>query len=159
MATTLTATEREQFLAQPHVGVLSVAGDDGRPPLTVPVWYAYQPGENLTFFTGTQGRVARKTRLLERTGALSFCVQQAQYPYKYVTAECTVVRADRAPAIEQVLAIVTRYLPDDTARAFADAEITNPAGTFTLFTARPDRWLSFDFADDDQRGESTQSPT
>jgi hypothetical protein len=155
MARTLTATEREQFLAQPHIGVLSVASDDDRPPLTVPVWYAYQPGENITFFTGTQGRTARKTRLLERAGVLSFCVQQPQYPYKYVTAECTVVRADRAPAIEQVLAIATRYLPDDAARGFADAEITNPAGTFVLFTVRPDRWLSFDFTDDDQRADST----
>jgi hypothetical protein len=150
VARTLTATEREQFLAQPHVGVLSVAGDD-RPPLTVPVWHAYHPGGNLTFFTGTQGRTARKTRLLERAGAFSFCVQQPQYPYKYVTVECTVIRADRTPTVEQVLAIATRYLPDTAAQHFADAEIINPAGTFVLFTARPDRWLSFDFAADDQR--------
>ena len=149
MARVLTATECEQFLAQPHVGVLSVAGDD-RPPLTVPIWYAYRPGGNLTFFTGTQGRIARKARLLESAGAFSFCVQQPQYPYKYVTVECAVVRVDRTPAVEQVVAITTRYLPDAAARHFADAEIINPAGTFVLFTARPDRWLSFDFADDDQ---------
>ena len=29
----LTEQERQDFLAEPHVGVLSVAGDDGRPPL------------------------------------------------------------------------------------------------------------------------------
>jgi len=104
MARPLTPAEREQFLAQPQVGVLSVADlDGGRPPLTVPVWHAYQPGGELTFFTGTQGRAARKTRLLERAGKLSFCVQQPEYPYKYVTAECTVVKADRAPGAEQVL--------------------------------------------------------
>jgi len=154
MARTLSPAEREQFLAQPLVGVLSVADPDGdRPPLTVPVWYAYQPGGEITFMTGTQGRTARKTRLLERAGKLSFCVQRAEYPYKYVTVECTVVKADRAPAAEQVLAVVSRYLPREVAEGFTAAELSNPAGTFVLFTARPDRWLSVDFADDDQRDE------
>jgi hypothetical protein len=155
MVRVLTATECEQFLAQPHVGVLSVAADD-RPPLTVPVWYAYRPGGDLTFFTGTQGRPARKVGLLEKAGAFSFCVQQPQFPYKYVTVECTVVQADRSPTVEQVLAITTRYLPDDAARQFADAEIGNPAGTFVLFTGRPDRWLSFDFADEGQPAPGQQ---
>jgi hypothetical protein len=145
MARTLTATERENFLAQSHVGVLSVASDDDRPPLTVPVWYAYEPGGDITFFTGAQGKTARKTRLLERAGKLSFCVQQAQFPYKYVTAECTVVKADPKPAAADVVAITSRYLPEDAAHGFAEAETTSTAGTFVLFTARPDRWLSFDF--------------
>ncbi|WP_028921254.1 pyridoxamine 5'-phosphate oxidase family protein [Pseudonocardia acaciae] len=151
MPRTLTATERERFLAEPHIGVLSVASDpdvDGdRAPLTVPVWYAYEPGGDITFFTGTQGRNARKTRLLERAGRFSFCVQQPTYPYKYVTAECAVVKADRAPRQEQVQAIVGRYLPEDAARGFAESETARPSGTFVLFTARPERWLSFDFGE------------
>jgi hypothetical protein len=155
MPRTLTQTEREEFLAEPHIGVLSVASDDDRPPLTVPVWHAYRPGGNLTFFTGTQGRAARKTGLIERAGRFSFCVQQPHAPYKYVTVECSVVRADRSPAIEDVVAIVGRYLPDEMAHGFAAAEVANPAGTFVVFTARPDRWLSFDFADNDQRADST----
>lgn len=153
MPRTLTEAEREQFLAQPHVGVLSVASDDGRPPLTVPVWYNYTPGGNLTFFTGTQGRKTRKTVLLKRAGKLSFCVQQSVYPYKYVTVESTLVKADRAPTLEEVTAVTGRYLPEDQARGFAEAEVGSTAGTFILFTARPDRWLSFDFADDDSRGD------
>lgn len=148
MARTLTRDECEEFLARPHVGVLSVAADDGRPPLTVPVWYAYRPGGNLTFFTGTQGRRARKTRLLERAGRLSFCVQKPDYPYRFVTVECTLLRADRSPSAEEIVAIAGRYLPEEAARGFAEAELTNPAGTFVLFTARPDRWLSLDFADE-----------
>lgn len=151
MPRTLTATEREEFLAQPHVGVLSVASDpevDGdRPPLTVPVWYTYEPGGDLRFFTGTQGRTARKARLLERAGKLSFCVQQPTYPYKYVTVECAVVRADRSPTHDQVYAVTSRYLPEEAARGFAEAETAHPSGTFVLFTARPQRWLSFDFGE------------
>jgi uncharacterized protein len=147
MTRVLDAAEREDFLAQPHIGVLSVASDSDRPPLTVPVWYAYQPGGNITFFTGTDGRRARKTRLLERAGTLSFCVQRAEHPYKYVTVEGTVIDVERKPSVADVVAIVRRYLPEDAAQGFAEAEVANPAGTFTLFTVRPDRWLSFDFAE------------
>lgn len=145
MPRNLNPTEREEFLAQPIVGVLSVAAGD-RPPLTVPVWHAYEPGGDLTFFTGTQGRTARKTRLIEEAGAISFCVQKGDLPFKYVTVECAVVKADRAPSVEEIFAIVSRYLPEEMARGFAEAEAANPAGTFVLFTARPVRWGSFDFA-------------
>ena len=140
---TLSPTDRDAFLSEPHVGVLSVASDDGRPPLTVPVWYAYENGL-ITFFTGTDGRKARKTRLIRRAGALSFCVQKPDFPYRYATAECTVVGAERKPPVDKVVAITTRYLPADAARGMADAQLSHPAGTFMLFTARPDRWSSLD---------------
>ncbi len=52
----MTEKERQEFLAEPRVGVLGVPIDDERPPLTVPVWYGYRAGSNLTFFTRTQGR-------------------------------------------------------------------------------------------------------
>ncbi|QWF78762.1 pyridoxamine 5'-phosphate oxidase family protein [Amycolatopsis sp. CA-230715] len=147
MPRTLTETERENFLAEPRVGVLSIADTGDRPPLTVPVWYAYTPGGELSFFTGTQGRTARKTRLLEAAGKFSFCVQQPEFPYKYVTVECTVTGADRAPAPEPVREIISRYLPAEAAEAFAKGETDEPTGTFVLFTARPERWLSSDFAE------------
>ena len=44
MSVTMSRQEREQFLVGVHVGVLSVASVDGGGPLSVPVWYAYQPG-------------------------------------------------------------------------------------------------------------------
>ena len=144
----LTERERQDFLAEPRVGVLSVAGDDGRPPLTVPTWYGYRPGGDITFFTGTQGRKARKTRLIERAGVLSLCVQRAEFPYKYVAVEGTVVWADRPPSAEQMLAIARRYLPEELARGFVEAELAHPGAELVLFTIRPDRWLTFDFADE-----------
>ena len=70
----MTEQERQECLAEPHVGVISVASDSVRPPLTVPVWYGYEPGGNVTFFTGTRGRKARKTRLIEKAGVLSLLV-------------------------------------------------------------------------------------
>lgn len=145
MPRTMTDAERDEFLDRPHVAVLSVAADD-RPPLTVPVFYAYRDGR-ITFFTGTQGRTARKTRLLERAGAFSLCVQQPTHPYRYVTAECVVERAERAPSADDVRAVTGRYLPEADARAFAEAETADPSGTFVLFTGRPVRWLTSDFGE------------
>jgi uncharacterized protein len=144
----LTEPEAQAFLADPHIGVLSVASDNARPPLTVPVWYSYEPGGNLTFFTGTQGRQARKTQLLRQAGVLSFCVQHDEFPYKYVTVEGTVIGIDQPPAAEQVLAIVRRYQPEEMAQGFTAGELAHPAGEFVLFTVRPDRWLSFDFSEE-----------
>lgn len=138
----MTEHEREAFLAEPHVGVLSVASDDDRPPLTVPIWYAYEPGGAISFFTGTLGRKARKTRLIQRSGVLSLSVQRAEFPYKYVTVEGTVVRADRPPSAEQMLAIARRYLPEEQAQGLVQAEFAQPSTTLVLFTVRPDRWLT-----------------
>jgi uncharacterized protein len=143
----MTEQERQDFLAEPHVGVLSVASDSDRPPLTVPVWYGYQPGGNISFFTGTQGRKARKTRLIQKAGVLSLSVQREEFPYKYVTVEGTVVAVDRPPSAEQMLAVARRYLPEEAARGFVEAELACPSDQLVLFTVRPDRWLTADFSD------------
>ena len=145
----MTEQERQAFLAEPHVGVLSVAsGDDNRPPLSVPIWYGYQPGGNITFFTGTFGRKARKTELIKQSGSVSFCVQLGAFPYKYITVEGPVVQTGQPPSIEQVLAIARRYLPEDQVQGFAEAVLENSGPDFVHFTIRPDRWLTADFSDD-----------
>ena len=43
MPPAMTKEEREAFLADLHVGVISIA-EEGRGPLTVPIWYSYEPG-------------------------------------------------------------------------------------------------------------------
>ena len=141
----LTEQEREEFLAEPRVGVVSVASEGERPPLTVPVWHAYEPGGHLSFFTGTQGRKARKIDLIERAGVLTFSVQHGEMPFKYVTVEGTVVGADRPPSPVHMLAVVRRYLPQEAAQGFVEGELAHPASQLVLFTVRPDRWISFDF--------------
>ena len=147
----MTENERQEFLAEPHVGVLSVASEGERPPLTVPIWYGYEPGGNLTFFTGTQGRKARKTGLIREAGVLSLSVQHEEYPYRYVTVEGTVVREERPPSAGRMLAVARRYLPEEAAQGFVESELESPSGELVLFEVRPDRWLSFDFAEDDGR--------
>ena len=142
----MTERERQEFLAGPHVAVLSIARDGGRAPHATPVWYAYEPGGDVTFFTGTQGRRSRKAELIGKAGAVSLTVQQEEFPYRYVTVEGTVVSEDRPPSAEQTLAVARRYLPEQHAQGFVEAELGHPAPEFVLFTVRPDRWLTFDFA-------------
>lgn len=142
----MTKRETREFLAGPHVAVLGVPRGDDRPPHATPVWYAYEPGGDITFFTGTRGRKSRKAGLIEAAGVASLTVQREEFPYKYVTAECAVVGVDPPPSAEQVLAVARRYLPEGQARAFVEAEMGRPSGEFVLFTLRPVRWLTFDFA-------------
>ena len=145
----LSKEEREAFLAEPRIGVVSVASDDGRPPLAAPIWYGYEPGGDLTFFTGTMGRKARKIELIRKAGAITFVVQHDQFPYRYVTLEGPVVSIDKPPSSEQMLRIVRRYLTADQAQGFVENEIGRPAAEseLVLFTVRPERWMSFDFGD------------
>jgi hypothetical protein len=142
----MTEKERQEFLAEPHIGVLSVAAGDDRPPHTTPVWYVYEPGGSITFFTGTQGRKSRKAEFIDTAGVLSLTVQRDEFPYKYVTVECSVVGSDSPPSAEQMLAIVGRYLPEEAAQGFVEEELGHPGLGPVLFTVRPDRWLTFDFA-------------
>jgi hypothetical protein len=113
----------------------------------VRVWYHHQPGGNVTFFTGTQGRRSRKADLIEVAGVVSLCVQQETFPYRYVTIEGTIVQTDRLPGAEQALAIVRRYLPEEQAQGFVAAELDHPSGEFVLSSVRPDHWHSLDFSD------------
>ncbi len=142
----LSEHDREAFLAEPHIGVLSVASDGDRPPLAVPIWYGYEPGGTISFFTGTQGRRARKTRLIENAGVASLTVQKDSFPYKYVTVEGTIISIDRPPSPDQMLAIVRRYLPGAQAKGMVDSELNDPSENLVLFTMRPDRWLTADFS-------------
>ena len=44
--TAMTETEKQEYLADLHVGVLSL-NDDSNGPLTAPIWYDYEPGGEL----------------------------------------------------------------------------------------------------------------
>jgi hypothetical protein len=45
--------EREAFLAELHVAVVTVT-DDGRGPLAIPLWYDYQPGGEIILVTDSK---------------------------------------------------------------------------------------------------------
>jgi nitroimidazol reductase NimA-like FMN-containing flavoprotein (pyridoxamine 5'-phosphate oxidase superfamily) len=143
----LTEQEREAFLTEPRVAVLSLPSNDERPPLAFPVWYGYQPGGQISYYTHRTEPKSRKLRLLHEGSVVSLCVQREELPYKYVTVEGTVVEENEAPTVGQMVAIVRRYLPEDDARAYVNGEMESGVN-LVLFTIRPDRWAGLDFGED-----------
>lgn len=50
----LARSEREKFLAEPHVAALSVDAGPDRGPLSVPIWYQYAPGGDPWILTAAE---------------------------------------------------------------------------------------------------------
>ena len=138
MSVTMTREEREQFLVGVHVGVLSVASVDGGGPLTVPVWYAYQPGGTVNVITGGG---TRKATAIRAAGRFSLCAQDERPPYRYVTVEGPVT-------IEEVghderLELARRYLGPEGGDAYVAA---NPADGQVVFRMTPQHWSAVDYS-------------
>lgn len=141
MSVAMTRKEREVFLADIHVGVLSVA-EEGRGPLTVPVWYSYDPGGEVNLVTG---RMSRKGRLLERARRFSLCAQTETPPYKYVSVEGPIIAIDAANLERDLRPLARRYL----GAHMGDQYVENTRaehGDNVLIRMRPERWLTVDFA-------------
>jgi PPOX class probable F420-dependent enzyme len=142
MSLAMTRSEREAFLAGVHVGVLSVA-EDGRGPLSVPIWYAYEPGGELRLVTE---RGSRKGRLLARAMRLSLCVQAETPPYQYVSVEGPVVALEDADVERDVRPLARRYLGRELGDRYVEATSGSEArGGSVLVRVRPERWLSVDY--------------
>src|SRR4029079_12837762 len=69
--------ERQAFLAGVHIGVISIEREDGA-PLTVPIWYGYEPGGDVWVTTGTD---SLKRKLLQKAQRFSLCVQTEEAPF------------------------------------------------------------------------------
>jgi PPOX class probable F420-dependent enzyme len=141
MSYVMSVAEREQFLAQVHVGVLSVAVGDGRGPLTAPVWYL-QPGSNVTVITG---RDSRKGKAIRSAGRVSLCVQSEDRPYKYVSIEGPAAVAEFD--LDERLALARRYLGTEGGDQYV-AENPDQDGELAVFRIQPQRWLSVDYGKD-----------
>jgi len=140
MPAPMTRAEREEFLAGVHVGVLSV-DDPGRGPLSVPVWYLYEPDGDILLVTRPQ---ARKARLLRVGTLVSFCVQSEELPPKYVSVQGSVTSTEPADVARDLKPVVRKYLGAEVGDAYVDN--TRPNGTDEIvLRIRPRRWFSRDF--------------
>lgn len=133
----MTKTEREEFLAGLHVGILSV-DDPGHAPLAMPMWYAVVDGEVLFSTDGS----SRKARLLQQAGKATLTVQTETPPYQYVTVQGPVtIGRERRPDHDRLFA--HRYLGPRLGARYAER---NPPGPDSvLIHLRPERWQTADF--------------
>jgi PPOX class probable F420-dependent enzyme len=133
----MSVSEREQFLADLHVGLLAVS-QPGAPPTVSPIWYEYEPGGDVRFNTDLG---AVKHTALEAAGEATLCVQREEYPYAYVTVEGPIA-IDEA-RLEQRTRIAARYLGAEGGAAYVKSTAEEPV---VLVRLTPRRWFTQDFA-------------
>jgi PPOX class probable F420-dependent enzyme len=131
----MSRAEREAFLADVHVGVLSVE-NPGQGPHALPVWYQYLDGVVLIGVDTD----SVKAKLVRAAGRASLTVQSEVAPYKYVSVE--------GPAVVDArelddLAMAVRYLGPELGQWYAE---NNEAGHGTVIALTPERWRTYDFA-------------
>ncbi|EMF00449.1 pyridoxamine 5'-phosphate oxidase family protein [Streptomyces mobaraensis NBRC 13819 = DSM 40847] len=136
---TLTTRERELFLAEPHIGALSVAERPDRAPLTVPIWYQYSPGGELWVRTGPD---SRKARAIRAAGRFALMAQRTDPTVRYVSVEGPVTRIEE-DSPERSREMAARYLPADKVDGFVEYDRTRLGGHVLIFM-RPEHWISAD---------------
>jgi nitroimidazol reductase NimA-like FMN-containing flavoprotein (pyridoxamine 5'-phosphate oxidase superfamily) len=139
MSLAMSVEEREQFLAGLHVGVLSVVAGNERGPLTVPVWYHYQVGGQVSVITG---RNSRKGRAMRESGRMTLCAQDESPPYRYVSVEGPVAFEELDPGDR--LAIARRYLGSEGGDQYV-AGNPDPERELVMFRMTPEHWVSVDY--------------
>lgn len=140
----MTTAQREAFLADLHVGVVSI--DDpgpGRAPLAVPIWYRYSPGAGVSIVTSPE---SRKGRALAAAGRFTLVAQREHPPqnYMYVSVEGPVVEVRRCDLEGDLRPLAVRYLGEEQGNAYAEAWHAEDEQA-TLYRMQPERWFTFDF--------------
>jgi hypothetical protein len=134
----MTRQEREAFLADTHVGIVSIA-EPGRGPLTLPVWYDYAPGGTVRFTTGAS---SRKGKLLRDGTRIGFCVQNETPPYQYISLEGPIRIGE--PVKAELHAMAIRYLGPQMGEAYFAMLSADPDPSI-LIELTPERWYSVDY--------------
>jgi PPOX class probable F420-dependent enzyme len=142
MTLVMSAAEREAFLAETHVGVLSVADGPGRAPLALPVWYVYEPGGEIAFITG---RDSRKMALVRAAGRVSLVAQEAAPPYyRYASVEGPVVSIQDPARQEDRRAMAERYLGAEDGAKYLEST-RDGQDSMVMVRVRPERWYTRDY--------------
>ena len=131
----MTPEEREAFLADVHVGILSIART-GKGPLALPIWYQYEDG----YVRIGMGGKSLKAKLLRRAGRATMTVQTETPPYKYVMVEGPIVVL---PKQRDDYAMASRYLGPELGKWYAENNPSTSESVIVRLT--PENWLTCDF--------------
>lgn len=139
MSLAMTQAEREAFLADLHVGVISIEQPD-RPPLSVPIWYDYRPDVGVWVITG---ETSLKGRALEKAGRFSLVAQTEAPPaYQYVSVEGPIVESRAADLERDLRPMAHRYFGAEMGDAYV---ASSPSEGSRVFVMQPDRWRTVDY--------------
>jgi nitroimidazol reductase NimA-like FMN-containing flavoprotein (pyridoxamine 5'-phosphate oxidase superfamily) len=135
----MTRAEREAFLADVHVGVISIEQPDG-PPLAVPIWYDYAPEVGVRVITD---RGSQKGRALEAAGRFTLVAQTEEPPaYRYVSVSGPIVEVVPADLETHRRPMALRYFGPGLGDLYAESA---PGEDNLIFTMRPERWRTVDY--------------
>jgi len=139
MSLEMSREERETFLADLHVGVISIRdGDHG--PLALPIWYRYEPGGHLEVITDSS---SRKARLIAEAGRFSLCAQTEEAPYKYVSVEGPVSSTRPADLEGDLRPMAHRYLGTELGDGYVAG--STMVGQIVI-AMKPERWRTVDYS-------------
>jgi nitroimidazol reductase NimA-like FMN-containing flavoprotein (pyridoxamine 5'-phosphate oxidase superfamily) len=134
----MTKAEREAFLADVHVGVIGIAQDE-QGPLTVPIWYSYEPGGTVNVIISPS---SLKARAIDVAGRFTLCAQTEAAPYQYVSVEGPAV-AEPVDANER-RAMAHRYLGPELGDLYV-AGTQDDAKDNIVVRMTPERWRTTDY--------------
>ncbi|MCD0450939.1 pyridoxamine 5'-phosphate oxidase family protein [Actinocorallia sp. API 0066] len=134
----LSQKERESFFAEPHIAALSVV-EEGRAPLSVPVWYQYAPGGDVWILTGKD---SRKARAIAENGRFTLMIDRVDPTIRYVSVEGPVVET-RDGTHDDLTEMSARYLPPDKVGPYVETA-EREHGPEVVIRMRPEHWLSSD---------------
>ncbi len=139
MSLKMTEEEREAFLAELHVGVISIE-DPERGPLSMPIWYDYKRGVGLWVITS---RTSRKGVALDRAGRFSIVAQAEEPPYyKYVSVEGPIVDVRPADKEKDLRPMAHRYFGPQLGDAYIAGQTEDDGHVFVM---QPQQWLTVDY--------------
>lgn len=126
--------DREEFLKQANVAVLTTVDAKGRPHGT-PVWYLYDDGA----FVISTDRNSKKHRNLQANPNVCLVIDKRTVPYFVVMAHG---RAELGPmfAPEERLRLAIRYLGDERGRRYVEHTKSEDSITVRL---RPERIVEY----------------
>jgi nitroimidazol reductase NimA-like FMN-containing flavoprotein (pyridoxamine 5'-phosphate oxidase superfamily) len=140
MKLSMSKAQREAFLADTHVAIVSIP-EEGRGPLTVPIWYSYARGGDVLLVMGGS---SRKAELIRAARRLSLCVQSEAPPYQYVSIEGPAT-IEGPPDFEGVVKpMAYRYLGKQMGAAYLELTRAEREGS-VIVRMRPERWITVDY--------------
>ena len=137
MSLAMSPSERQAFLADLHIGVISLP-DPESGPLTAPIWYDYRPDRGVWVLFSPD---SRKGKLANVGTRISLVAQSETPPYKYVSVEGPITSIEKA-SDDELEAMAIRYLGDEMGKAYA----AEGAGASVTASMSIERWLTVDYA-------------
>jgi PPOX class probable F420-dependent enzyme len=122
----MTDDEREAFLREANVAVLSTVDSRGRPH-AAPVWYLYDEG----VFRISTGEGSQKHRNIAANPNISLVIDMRELPYYAVMVQGT---AEIGPAFsdEDRLRLAVRYLGENLGKGYAESSGAEDSVSLTV---------------------------